>query len=52
MNTSLSIFTIKDDIKFMERNKDKFIKKLGIETYFKILKELKERYEKSNSGNN
>lgn len=48
----MSIFTIKDDIEFMERNKDKFIKKLGIEKYIKILTELKELYEKSNSSSN
>jgi len=36
-------FTTKDDLEFLKRNKDKFIKKMGKEEYEKLIKELEEK---------
>ncbi len=36
----LSIFKAEDDLNFMKRNKDKFIKKMGQEDYDRLVKEL------------
>lgn len=39
----ISVFSIKDDLNFVIRNRDKFIKKIGKENYKKLVSELKKK---------
>ncbi len=38
--SKLSVFKSEDDLAFMKRNKEKFIKKMGQEDYDRLVKEL------------
>ena len=42
INTNLKVFTTEDDIANMIKYKDKFVKTMGLKTYNKLLKLLKD----------
>lgn len=39
---NLSIFKAEDDLAFMKRNREKFLKKMGQDTYDRLVKELED----------
>jgi hypothetical protein len=40
--SKLSVFKAEDDLAFMKRNRDKFVKKMGQDTYERLVKELED----------